>query len=266
MTIMDRCSTTGRRRPLSLLAFLAALLLLATPGASEQQQQHQEEWEQFCSALVEDYARQHGRDPRPYTDPAKQMVFFLHVPRTAGRTFHSCFLKLGTLPSRRCPKAYDHLRMNASVPNCQLLSSHDDYSVVAMLPDDVAVLTHLRDPLDRFLSAYEFAVEVGSRAYKRPANFKKRADKIATEDVWPWSYLVPFFAQDIKARVRAREGARACHHRPRSQHHHRHAAAHARARRWPSCCRSLSPRQVQAGTVHQGTAPPGSGGRPGVRA
>ena len=39
-------------------------------------------------------------------------------------------------------------------------SSHDDFSVVAMLPEDVAVLSHLRDPVDRFLSAYEFAVEV----------------------------------------------------------------------------------------------------------
>ena len=41
------------------------------------------------------------------------------------------------------------------------VSSHDDFSVVSMLPEDVAVLSHLRDPVDRFLSAYEFAVEVG---------------------------------------------------------------------------------------------------------
>ena len=92
-----------------------------------------------------------------------------------------------------------------TVPNCYLLSSHDDYSVVAMLPEDVAVLTHIRDPVDRFLSAYEFAIEVAARAVttkKKPANFKKNPDKISTDDVWPWSYLVPWFAQDMMQRVR----------------------------------------------------------------
>lgn len=29
------------------------------------------------------------------------MLFFLHVPRTAGRTFFSCFLKQATPPSKR---------------------------------------------------------------------------------------------------------------------------------------------------------------------
>jgi hypothetical protein len=93
-----------------------------------------------------------------------------------------------------------------TLPNCYLLSSHDDFSVVSLLPDDVAVLTHLRDPVDRFLSAYEFAIEVGARAMNRPANFKKRPTKIATEDVWPWSYLVPFFAADTKRRVSQTHG------------------------------------------------------------
>ncbi len=64
----------------------------------------------------------------------------------SGRTFHTCLLKSGTPPERRCPKAYDHLRINVNVPNCALLSSHDDFSVVAMLPANVAVLTHIRDP------------------------------------------------------------------------------------------------------------------------
>jgi len=126
------------------------------------------------------------------------MVYFLHVPRTAGRTFQSCFLKSGTPPERRCPKAYDHLRIDVSVPDCFLLSSHDDFSVVAMLPENVAVLTHLRDPVDRFLSAYEFAVEVAARVKKRNtnSNIRKNPNRIATEDVWPWSYLVPFFIND----------------------------------------------------------------------
>lgn len=154
-----------------------------------------------CNHLLDDYLAKHHKEASPYKGLGQTMVYFLHVPRTAGRTFHSCFLKLGTPQNLRCPKAYDHLRINVSVPNCYLLSSHDDFSVVSMLPDEVAVLTHLRDPVDRFLSAYEFAVEVGSRALNRPTNFKKRPNKIATDDVWPWSYLVPFFSEDIKNRV-----------------------------------------------------------------
>ncbi len=234
-------------------AFLALLLRPAAAAGS-------------CQKLLDRYLFEHQRDPRPYNDDST-MVYFLHVPRTAGRTFHSCMLKLGTPPTRRCPKAYDHLRLNMSVPNCYLLSSHDDYSIVSMLPDNVAVLTHLRDPVDRFLSAYEFAIEVGSRAVHRPANFRKRPDKVATDDVWPWSYLVPWFTNDVKMRV----GAEIAHKQTHT-HTHTHTRARARASqyisevltcmymcvcvcvcvcvcRWTNSDRCLSQRQVRMCTV-----------------
>lgn len=102
-----------------------------------------------CPAVLAEYLSAHTKEAVPYTSD-EQMVYFLHVPRTAGRTFHTCLLKLGTPGSRRCPKAYDHLRINMSLPACYLLSSHDDFSVVSLLPDNVAVLTHLRDPVDRW--------------------------------------------------------------------------------------------------------------------
>ncbi|KAL6765032.1 hypothetical protein V8C86DRAFT_1223852 [Haematococcus lacustris] len=177
----------------AVLAVGLALSLLSA-AVSEQLQ---------CPQLLDDYLVRHSKEASPYVQGQNQMVYFLHVPRTAGRTFHACLLKLGTPPSKRCPKAYDHLRINMTLPNCNLLSSHDDFSVVSMLPDNVAVLTHLRDPIDRFMSAYEFAIEVGCRSAFRPASFKKRPNKIATEDVWPWSYLVPFFAKDVHDRVTA---------------------------------------------------------------
>ena len=72
------------------------------------------------------------------------MVFFLHVPRTAGRTYHSCFLKLATPPSGRCEKSYDELRLSSSVSGCSLLGSHDDFSVRQHMPADTAVVTQLR--------------------------------------------------------------------------------------------------------------------------
>lgn len=90
--------------------------------------------------------------------------------------------------------------MDVSAPGCSLLSTHDDFSIVSLLPTDVAVLTHLRDPVDRVLSAYEFAVEVGARQTARQAPLKKSPDRIATDDVWPWSRLVPFFAEDVRRR------------------------------------------------------------------
>lgn len=75
---------------------------------------------------------------------AAENVFFLHIPRTAGRTYYFCFLKMATPPSRRCEKSYDVLRLNSSVTDCALLGSHDDLSVMQYLPKDTAVVTQLR--------------------------------------------------------------------------------------------------------------------------
>ena len=53
--------------------------------------------------------------------------------------------QLGRPPSKRCEKSYDMLRLNASVPSCGLLGSHDDFSVVVdSLPPNTAVVTQLR--------------------------------------------------------------------------------------------------------------------------
>lgn len=70
-----------------------------------------------------------------------------------------------------------------------------------------------RDPVDRFLSAYEFAVETAAHqeapatASPSARNSSKRGNnnigstRAQTQNVWPWSLLVPFFASDIKRRV-----------------------------------------------------------------
>jgi hypothetical protein len=69
---------------------------------------------------------------------------------------------------------------------------------------DIGKLTVLqfRDPVDRTLSAYEFAVEVSARNLKRPANQPKRANMVATDEVWPWSHFVPWMTTDLRKRVR----------------------------------------------------------------
>ncbi len=114
-----------------------------------------------CQTLSDSYfSSMHHREPAPYT--GRNLAFFLHIPRTAGRTFHDCFLRMGTPPQRLCPNAWDPTlgHLNFSDPQCFLLSSHDDYSIISMLPEGTSVLTHTRDPVDRFISAYEFAIQV----------------------------------------------------------------------------------------------------------
>ncbi len=152
-----------------------------------------------CEVLVRDIeGRGAGRAAKP---DANKMLFFLHIPRTAGRTFHSCFLKLAHPPSKRCAKSYDVLRVNVSTGSCGLLSSHDDYSATKFLPAEAAIITQLRDPVGRVLSAYEFAVEVAARVLTRPKNYTADPAKVNTRNVWPWSVLVPFVEQDMLQRV-----------------------------------------------------------------
>jgi hypothetical protein len=260
---------------------LAALLALAAGGAAGEAGVAAAADGASCGDLLARYRAAHGaREAVPFRGGDNAMLYFLHVPRTGGRTFHTCFLKTAHAPRRRCPKAYDHLRINTALPRCYLLSSHDDFSVVSMLPEDVAVVTQMRDPVDRVLSAYEFALEVAARQAKSGAAANKarimalpgkarwrggaavgvtvaaarpprrrsrrrgrrrraaraarllgctapntqrplprsrlpsdtsgmpsiqtnRRAQVVTDNVWPWSILVPFFVQDIRSRAAA---------------------------------------------------------------
>eukprot|EP00210_Caulerpa_lentillifera_P003876 g3703.t1 len=129
-------------------------------------------------------------------------VFFLHVPRTAGRTFWSCFLFRAFPPSKRCAKSYDLLRLGLSRPDCQLLASHDDYSITDFLPPGFQVITQARYPVDRVISAYEFTVLSTAREFT--PNMTKPPDsseKVKTRDVWPWIYLIQLFDRFTEASV-----------------------------------------------------------------
>jgi hypothetical protein len=70
-----------------------------------------------CQSALQDYRAHMSREPAPFDGPEGQsLVYFLHIPRTAGRTFHVCLLRQATPPDRRCPKSYDHLRVDVSLP------------------------------------------------------------------------------------------------------------------------------------------------------
>ncbi|KAF8039835.1 hypothetical protein BT93_B2143 [Corymbia citriodora subsp. variegata] len=152
----------------------------------------------------------------------RDLLFFLHIPRTGGRTYFHCFLKKLYPNALECPRSYDKLRFDPSKPRCRLLVTHDDYSMMSKLPKDrTSVVTILRDPVDRVFSTYEFSVEVAARFLVHPnltsatkmagrLRSKNKGLAVSTLDIWPWKYLVPWMREDLFARrdVRRHSGSR----------------------------------------------------------
>ncbi|XP_016465979.2 protein-tyrosine sulfotransferase-like [Nicotiana tabacum] len=144
----------------------------------------------------------------------QNLLFFLHVPRTGGRTYFHCFLKKLYASSLECPRSYDKLRIDPRQPKCRLLVTHDDYSMMSKLPkDETSVVTILRNPIDRVFSAYEFSVEVAARFLVHPnltsatrmSGRLRSKNTISTLDIWPWKYLVPWMREDLFVRREARK-------------------------------------------------------------
>lgn len=94
-----------------------------------------------------------------------------------------------------------------SLGHCGLLSSHDDYSATQFLPPEAALITQIRDPVGRIVSAYEFVIEVAARVLNRPKNFTMSPSKTDTRSVWPWSILVPLVEEDMLLRVKTIPGS-----------------------------------------------------------
>eukprot|EP00249_Psilotum_nudum_P024960 c29333_g1_i4 orf=454-2049(-) len=139
----------------------------------------------------------------------KDLLFFLHIPRTGGRNLQHCVIRpsFSTLP--RCPSSYVQFRYNASA-QCSLLTSHHDYSAMTKLPKQMtSVMTTIRHPIDRVFSVYEFSVEVAARHFKtwdakaHSTSSSTSAQSLkgqSTLKIWPWSYLVPWMWQDLMSR------------------------------------------------------------------
>ncbi|XP_024017107.1 protein-tyrosine sulfotransferase isoform X1 [Morus notabilis] len=145
----------------------------------------------------------------------RDLLFFLHVPRTGGRTYFHCFLRKLYPNSLECPRSYDKLRFDPRKQKCRLLVTHDDYSMMSKLPKQrTSVVTILRDPVDRVFSTYEFSVEVAARFLVHPnltsatqmaARLRAKTTGVSTLDIWPWKYLVPWMREDLFARRDARK-------------------------------------------------------------
>ena len=167
--------------------------------------------EKTCRTYVRDWIETQRREDASRKQNLEKMLFFLHVPRTAGRSFRKCFLGKAFPPSERCENSYQGVSLNQTNPKCRLLSSHDDLSLLQRLPDETALMTQLRDPVQRVLSAYGFALEVSSRVLLRSkmqkASSKKKSSpmesigRVQTDRVWPWSTLLPWMKETLWTRI-----------------------------------------------------------------
>ncbi|GAB4859227.1 hypothetical protein Ancab_010687 [Ancistrocladus abbreviatus] len=167
-----------------------------------------------CESAVKKWASSSVDEVIEDKHTLRDLLFFLHVPRTGGRTYFHCFLKRLYSKELECPRSYDKLRFDARNSNCRLLVTHDDYSVMSKLPKDkTSVVTILRNPVDRIFSTYEFSIEVAARFLVHPnlssvSQFSGRIRKktgVSTLDIWPWKYLVPWMREDLFSRRDARK-------------------------------------------------------------
>ncbi|KAL2938368.1 Protein-tyrosine sulfotransferase [Bienertia sinuspersici] len=170
---------------------------------------------QHCEVAVNKWATSRlSQEVNEDKHTLRDLLFFLHIPRTGGRTYFHCFLKKLYSSQLECPRSYDKLRFNPRKANCRLLVTHDDYSMMSKLPrEKTSVVTILRNPIDRVFSTYEFSIEVASRFLVHPnltsatqmaGRLRKKSNAVSTLDIWPWKYLVPWMREDLFARRDAR--------------------------------------------------------------
>mmetsp|Transcript_13624 Transcript_13624/g.49560 ORF Transcript_13624/g.49560 Transcript_13624/m.49560 type:complete len:302 (-) Transcript_13624:1391-2296(-) len=180
-----------------------------------------------------------GEDSSAYhvtdlTDLPMDPLFFLHVPRTGGRSFQLCLISQVASKEELCPPAWESIAMNwlddPRLRKCQYLASHDDFTLVKTLTEGVqrvpTIMTLTRDPVQRLLSTYEWSIENaivrvfvppppdtepykqyrGSRDPRKPMYPKPRKrETVKTQDVWPWNYLIELMMDDIAARYAPRK-------------------------------------------------------------
>lgn len=189
----------------ALLACMLSALFIGAPAGTKA------DGEVECYGIVQDWLSRIAKSSRKQGKAnATQPYYFLHIPRTGGRTLGSCLIKPATVGKERKPcRTYEgRATERAQQDSCAFLASHEGYEVAAQLglPKE-QVMTQLRDPVERVLSAYSFAHEVAARlnasddggehsqaAQKRhhgtaDGNARRRPK---TRRVWPWNYLVHF--------------------------------------------------------------------------
>jgi len=183
---------------------LVAALLFSSSAWAEQTGSEEVVDMRQCIALAESLPDFTEKMVDKDKDIAPDFFYFLHVPRVAGRTFKYCFLNAATKPKDRCSVAYDAMRFEGPLEKfgyqCNSQASHDDLSVMELMPENTAVFTQIRDPVSRMLSSYEFSLHTANQRLK-VSNAPR--DPARDFTVWPWRFLVPLVQQDLVERKEA---------------------------------------------------------------
>jgi len=166
-----------------------------TPRKMRGREMH--ECDKLATSWIDEQRGAHERRVRARDDDAqRRFLYFLHIPRTAGRSFHWCFLKPSFKDHELCGNQYTGLRIDPREPTCDFLATHDDYSLIERFTEQPRVVTMLRKPSARALSSYEFSIEVAARSFgKEPVN----TTRVQTRDVWPWSVLTRFMDDELRS-------------------------------------------------------------------
>jgi hypothetical protein len=88
--------------------------------------------------------------------------------------------------------------MDPHDPHCEMLATHDDYSLVERFDRQPKIVTMLRDPVARFLSSYEFAVEVSVRSFGNDVHTTNK-QRVSTREIWPWEHCVRHIDNDLRS-------------------------------------------------------------------
>ncbi|KAI9077851.1 hypothetical protein K1719_040197 [Acacia pycnantha] len=137
-----------------------------------------------CERAVRNWASSSlDKEIREDKHTLRDLLFFLHVPRTGGRTYFHCFLKKLYPSSLECPRSYDKLRFDPSKPNCRVLVTHDDFSITSKLPRErtSVILVH-----PNLTSTTHIA-----------GRLRSKTKGVSTLNIWPWKYLVPWMRKDL---------------------------------------------------------------------
>ena len=82
-----------------LVVVVAVLACIVTPGSASTEAASQEapdtthQSADDCEAVVDSFLATRSKLPTLTPESHNHMLYFLHIPRTAGRTYHACFLK-----------------------------------------------------------------------------------------------------------------------------------------------------------------------------
>lgn len=156
-----------------------------------------------CEALLQEFHELNRQQPAAFTSDS--LVFVTQAPGKAAPYLDVCLLRVGIPGSSRCPSFTEHLDAGqiSKLPQCRVLSSPDDLSILQSLPNNVAVAAQLQDPVQRLLDAYELTVEIAAQKANKPGQSGSPYERMhRLGSMWPWSKLSDIMLKDMMKRVR----------------------------------------------------------------